>query len=119
MRLLKLFFLVLSLSVVTGFSQDVPVDELPVATINESFYVTLPDGPVENYYYVDISHMVFADEQEAVYLLAGYVTGNLITNEVFYSDGYMILQIHHEYMPEGIELDFMQNYLNHLTKPVE
>lgn len=106
------------LAATSTFAQDVAVEELPIATIDESYYVTLPEIPVVEYYYVDISHLDFEDEQEAIYLLGAYVTGNLITNEVFYSEGYMVIHIHTEYIPdEEIDLEQLQDYLNHLSKP--
>lgn len=119
MKLFKILVMALGLSAVNAHAQDVVIEDLPVATINTSFYVTLPDIPVQEYYFVDISHMVFADEQEAIYLLTSYVTGNLITNEIHYADGYMIIHIHTEYVEGEIELAQLQDYLNHLSKPVE
>ena len=117
MKLLKMLVLVLGLSSVGSFAQDIVVEELPIATISDVYYVTLPDDPVEEYYYIDISHLDFEDEQEAVYLLGAYVTGNLITNEVFYSENYMIVQIHFEYVDGPISLEDLQAYLGILSKP--
>ena len=117
MKLLKMLVLVLGLSSVGSFAQDIVVEELPIATISDVYYVTLPDAPVEEYYYIDISHLDFEDEQEAVYLLGAYVTGNLITNEVFYSENYMIVQIHFEYVDGPIPLEDLQAYLGILSKP--
>jgi len=109
----------LGLAAVNSHAQDIALEDLPVATINSSFYVTLPEIPVAEYYYVDISHMVFADEQEAIYLLTSYVTANLITNEIHFADGYMIIHIHTEYVDGEIDRAELQEYLNNLTKPVE
>ena len=117
MKLLKMLVLVLGLSSVGSFAQDIVVEELPIATISDVYYITLPDAPVEEYYYIDISHLDFEDEQEAVYLLGAYVTGNLITNEVFYSENYMIVQIHFEYVDGPISLEDLQAYLGILSKP--
>jgi hypothetical protein len=117
MKLLKMFVLTLGLSSVGSFAQDMVVEDLPVATISDVYYVTLPDAPVEEYYYIDISHLDFEDEQEAIYLLGAYVTGNLITNEVFYSENYMIIQIHFEYVDGAISLADLQSYLGILSKP--
>ena len=119
MKLFKLLVLAISLVLTTGtFAQDVPAEELPVATIDENYYVTLPEMPVQEYYFVDISHLDFADEQEAIYLLTSYVTANLISNQIFYAEGYMVIRIHLEYIPdEEVDLEQLQDYLNHLTKP--
>lgn len=120
MKLLKIFALAVGLFATGAYAQDYVVEELPIATINEEFYVTLPEITVEEHYYVDISHMDFEDEQEAIYLLTSYVTGNLVSNEVFYTENYMILRVHTEYMPDGeIPREQLQEYLNNLTKPVE
>ena len=108
----------LGLSAVSSFAQDVPVEDLPVATIGETYYVTLPEAPLEEYYYIDISHLEFADEHEAIYLLGAYVSGNLVTNEVFYSENYMILRVHFEYMGATIlAVSELQDYLGQLSKP--
>jgi|TARA_R110000782_G_C14478452_1_gene375650 hypothetical protein len=114
MKTFKLFtLLVILLSTLTTLSQD-----LPIATIDEKYYVTLPNIPVQEYYYVDISHLDFEDKHESVYLLTSYVTANLISNQVFYEDGYMVIRIHLEHIPGGeVSLIELQNYLNHLTKP--
>lgn len=117
MKLLKMLVLAFGLSAVGSYAQDIVVEDLPVATISDVYYVTLPDTPVEEYYYIDISHLDFEDEQEAVYLLGAYVTGNLITNEVFYSENYMIIQIHFEYVDGPISLEDLQAYLGILSKP--
>ena len=117
MKLLKMLVLVLGLTSVGSFAQDYVVEDLPIATISEVYYVTLPDSPVEEFYYIDISDLDFEDEQEAVYLLGAYVTGNLITNEVFYSENYMVIQIHSEYVDGPISLEDLQAYLGILSKP--
>ena len=117
MKLLKTLVLVLGLTSVGSFAQGIVVEDLPVATISDVYYVTLPDAPVEEYYYIDISHLDFEDEQEAVYLLGAYVTGNLITNEVFYSESYMLIQIHFEYVDGPISIEDLQAYLGILSKP--
>jgi len=119
MKLFKLLVFAIGLMLSTGsFSQDVLVEDLPVANIDENYYVTLPEMPVQEYYFVDISHLDFTDEQEAIYLLTSYVTANLISNEVFYTDGYMVIRIHLEHIPgDEVDLAQLQDYLNHLTKP--
>lgn len=119
MRTFKILIMALGLSAVNSFAQDVAIEELPVATINTGYYITLPEIPVQEYYFVDISHMVFADEQEAVYLLGAYCSGNLITNEVHYADHYMIIQIHTEYVEGEIDRVQLQEYLGQLSKPSE
>ena len=117
MKLLKTLLLSFVLTSVGSFAQEIAVEDLPVATISDVYYVTLPEGEVEEYYYIDISHLDFEDEQEAIYLLGAYVTGNLITNEVFYSENYMLIQIHFEYVDGPISLEDMQSYLGILSKP--
>jgi hypothetical protein len=118
MKLLRMFILTVSFFSLTSIAQDVPVDELPVATIASNYYITLPEIPVENYYYVDISHLVFENEAQAVYLLRAYCQGNLITCKVFYPEHYMIIRIHTEYLPDGeVDRARLQTYLGHLPKP--
>ena len=113
-QLLKLILLTIVLTATPASAQ-----EMPRAVINPEYLVSLPtDIPLQEYYFVDISHLDFADEQEAIYLLTSYVTANLISNEVFYSEGYMQIQLHLEYIPESDRtVAKMQNYLNCLTKP--
>lgn len=119
MKLFRILAMALGFTSISSIAQDVPVEELPIATIASNYYITLPEIPVENYYYIDISHMVFADEAEAVYLLSAYCQANLITCEVFYPEHYMIIHIHAEYMPGGVMMDRadLQDYLGHLPKP--
>ncbi len=117
MKLLKLIVLALSLSVMNTYAQELVVEDLPVATINDNFYVTLPEMDVMDDYYVDISGLTFADEDEAIYLLTSFVTGNLVTSTIHYSEGYMIVHIHKEYISGTIALSDMQYYLDHLSKP--
>ena len=102
----------------SAFAQDVPVEELPTATLDENFHLTLnPEAPVSEYYYVDISHLDFANEAEAIKKCRDYLSANLISNEVHYSENYMIVRIHTEYMGDDLSYESIQNYLNHLTKP--
>lgn len=117
MKLFKMLVMALGFTAASAFAQDVPVEDLPVATIDDNFYVTVPDSPISDYYYIDISHLEFADEQEAIYLLGAYVTGNLITNEVFYADNYMIVNIHLEYVGDDFSTTDLQSYLGELSKP--
>ena len=113
-----MFVLIPCLFSLKSIAQDLPVDELPVATIDANYYITLPKTPVENYYYVDISHLVFDNEEQAVYLLRAYCQGNLITCKVFYPEHYMIIRIHTEYLPDGeVDRARLQTYLGHLPKP--
>jgi hypothetical protein len=119
MKLLKILTIALGLASVSSFAQEVVAEELPLATISSDYIITLdPDLPVQNYYKADISHLTFSDETEAKKLLAAYCTGNLISNEVFYSEGYMIIRIHTEYMGGDLDYDKLHEYLhNYLTKP--
>jgi len=115
----RLLFLILPI-LITFNSYSIPVKTPPlaVASIDTNYRITIPSIPIQRYYYVDISHLDFADEQEAIYLLTSYVTANLISNEVFYSEGYMQIQLHLEHIPESDRtVAKMQNYLNCLTKP--
>lgn len=119
MKFLNYILLTLALSSVGVFAQDVSADELPAATIDANYYVTLDNSqPLSEYYKVDISHLSFADEAEATKLLGVYVSGNLISNEVNYSENYMIIHIHTEYVTDPT-LEGIQEYLGLLTKPVE
>ena len=113
-QLLKLILLTIVLTATPASAQ-----EMPRAVINPEYLVSLPtEIPLQEYYFVDISHLDFTDEQEAIYLLTSYVTANLISNEVFYTDGYMVIRIHLEHIPgDEVDLAQLQDYLNHLTKP--
>ena len=118
MKILKSLFLALTLCTFSATAQEGPIEDLPVATLNAGFYLTLDtETPVSNYYYVDISHLDFADETELVKQCNYYLTANLITTVAHYSDNYLIVQIHTEYMGEEASLEQVQTYLNQLTKP--
>lgn len=105
------------LSSVGSFAQELVIEELPVATINENFFVTIPEIPLQENYFIDISHMDFVDEADAIKKFAVFVTGNLVTPDVHYADNYVILHIHTEFMGGDLDIVKMQTYLNQLTKP--
>ena len=102
-----------------SFAQEVTEEELPVATISDSYIVTLPtDIPLTTHYKVDISHLAFTDETEATKTMRQYLTGNLITNEVNYAEQSMIIHIHTEYLNGDLDITKVQHYLsNSLPKP--
>lgn len=118
MTKLKIGMLVLGFLSFASFSQEVDLEELPTATLTEDFFLTLdPSVPITEYYYVDISHMGFANETEAIKTCRNYLSGNLISNEVHFSEGYLIVHIHTEYLGGDLDYVKVQNYLNQLTKP--
>lgn len=119
MKLFKILFLALGFSAMSSFAQDVPIDELPVATINESYLVTVPAIPIQEYYFIDISHLTFADEAEAMKKLEFYLTANVIQPIVHYDENYVILHVLVEYLAGDTDHTNLQFYLEHLTKPVE
>lgn len=101
-----------------SFSQDLDLESLPTATLTEDFYLTLdPSVPVAEYYLVDISHMGFTTEAEAIKSCRNYLSGNLISNQVFFSENYLIVHIHTEYLGGDLDYAKVQNYLNQLSKP--
>lgn len=119
MKLLKILVLALGLSAVSSQAQDLVVEDLPVATITEGFFVTVPEVPMVSDYYVDISHMDFVDEEDAKKKLATFVTGNIVTPILNYEENYFILHVHMEYMGGDYDVAKLQHYLNTLTKPTE
>ena len=83
MKILKLMILAFGLGSFGSFAQEVPVDELPIATIDENYYVTLPvTEMVAEYYYVDISGFGFSTAEEAEKVMNTYVHANLVSNSV-------------------------------------
>lgn len=117
MKILKTLTIFAGLTAFGSFGQ-MPTEDLPSASINSDYYVTLdPASPLSSYYKVDISHLSFENAEAAKKTLGFYVTGNLITNEVHFAENYMIIQIHTEYLPEDTNLEDVQDYLGHLTKP--
>lgn len=115
---LKTLIFTIGFMAFSTFGQDMPIEELPTATLTEDFYLTLdPSVPVSEYYYVDISEMNFVNEAEAIKKCRDYLSANLISNEVHYSENYIIVHIHTEYMDGDLDYDKLQTYLNQLTKP--
>lgn len=110
----------LILGTLSAHAQDIDPEGLPTGTLTTDFYLTLdPSVPVSNYYKVDISHMGFENETEAIKKCRYYLTGNLITNEVHFEEGYIIVRIHTEYMGGDLDYDKLTAYLKQLTKPTE
>lgn len=119
MKILKSLLLTLALSTFGLMAQDVPLEDLPTATLNSDFFLTLnSEAPVSNYYYVDISHLDFASEADLIKQCGYYLTANLITTVANYSENYLLVQIHTEFLAEGTSLEQIQTYLNQLTKPL-
>ena len=75
------------------------------------------DTTIQRYYYINISHLSFENEEEAIKVFKYYLTANLITPEVYYNEKYIMLEILIEYIPEGSDHTELQFYLDHLTKP--
>ena len=119
MKLLKTFLLTLGFMSFGSIAQDIPVEGLPVATINEDYLVTVPEIPIQEYYFIDISHLTFASEEEATKLLEFYLTANVIRPIIHYSDNYVLLHVLVEFLGGDTDYNNLQFYLNHLTKPVE
>jgi len=117
MKLLKIYLLVLGFISFGSIAQDIPVESLPVATINENYLVTVPEIPIQEYYFIDISHLTFASEEEATKLLKFYLTANVIRPIIHYSDNYVVLQVMVEYIDGDTDYNNLQFYLNHLSKP--
>lgn len=118
---MKIFRTLLLVCLLTGgvsFAQDVALEELPSATLNTDFYLTLdPSVPISPYYKADISHLGFESEEEAIKVCRIYLTGNLISNEVHFSENYVLIHIHTEYLNGDFDYAKVQNYLGQLTKP--
>ncbi|MFT5820944.1 MAG: hypothetical protein ACI8ZM_002192 [Crocinitomix sp.] len=119
MKIFKSLFLTIALSTFGLMAQDVPLEELPTATLNSDFFLTLDaESPVSNYYYVDISHLDFTSEADLIKQCNYYLTANLITTVANFSEHYLVVQIHTEYLADGSSLEQVQTYLNQLTKPL-
>jgi hypothetical protein len=119
MKFLKSLFLALALCTFGAIAQDVPLEDLPTANLNADFYLTLDsESPMSNYYFVDISHLDFANEAELIKQCNFYLTANLITTTPHYSENYLIVQIHTEYLGGDATLEQVQTYLNQLSKPL-
>lgn len=119
MKILKTLFLTLALCTFGAVAQDVPLEELPTATLNSDFYLTLDsEAPISNYYFVDISHLDFANEADLIKGCNYYLTANLITTIPHYSENYLLVQIHTEYLGEDASLEQIQTYVNQLSKPL-
>lgn len=104
----------------SSYAQDVPVEDLPTATIADDYYVTIdPTIPIQDFYRADITHLGFTSQTEGQDLLNIYVNGNLIDAALNLEEGYAIIHIHTEFFPAGEEATHaqLQNYLNQLTKP--
>ena len=114
----RLLFLILAiLFTVNSYSIPVKTPPLTVASIDTDYRITVPSIPIQRYYYVDISHLCFDSEEEAIRILEFYLTANLITPIIHYEEGYLIIQILIEYIPDVADYEGLQFYLDHLTKP--
>jgi hypothetical protein len=114
----RLLFLILAiLFTVNSYSIPVKTPPLTVASIDTDYRITIPSIPIQRYYYVDISHLCFDSEEEAIRILEFYLTANLITPIIHYEEGYLIIQILIEYIPDVADYEGLQFYLDHLTKP--
>ena len=114
----RLLFLILAiLFTVNSYSIPVKTPPLTVASIDTNYRITIPSIPIQRYYYVDISHLCFDSEEEAIRILEFYLTANLITPIIHYKEGYLIIQILIEYIPDVADYEGLQFYLDHLTKP--
>ena len=62
-------------------SYSIPIKPKPlaVATIDSNYRVTIPAIPIQRYYYINISHLSFENEEEAINVFKYYLTANLIT----------------------------------------
>jgi hypothetical protein len=100
-----------------SYSIPVKTPPLTVASIDTNYRITVPSIPIQRYYYVDISHLCFDSEEEAIRILEFYLTANLITPVIHYKEGYLIIQILIEYIPDVADYEGLQFYLDHLTKP--
>ena len=110
--LILLLFITLNL-----YSIPVKTQPTAVATIDSNYRVTIPAIPIQRYYYIDISHLSFENEEEAIRIFEYYLTANVITPVIYYKEKYIMLQILIEYIPEVSDYTELQFYLDHLTKP--
>jgi hypothetical protein len=100
-------------------SYSIPIKPKPlaIATIDSNYRVTIPAIPIQRFYYINISHLSFENEEEAIKIFKYYLTANLITPVIYYKEKYIILEILIEYIPDGSDHTELQFYLDHLTKP--
>ncbi len=118
MKILKTLFLSIAFISIKSMAQVMPTEGLPTATLDENFHLTLDLAlPVADYYKVDISHLEFLNEEDAIKKCRVYLTGNLISNEVHFSENFIIVHIHTEYLAGDLDHAKIQTYLNQLRKP--
>ena len=102
-----------------GFGQTMPTEGIPTATISDNLICTLDaDAPLSDYYKIDISHLSFESEEEALLKFKKHLTGNLITNEVHLDENFVIIQIHHAYLGDSPSIERIQNYLTNALPKV-
>ncbi len=94
-------------------AQETPTEDLPLATINNAYTITLDETkPLAEYYKVDLSNLTFKDEAQVKKDMRTFVSGNLISNEVYFEKQFMIIRIHTEYLNSSMGLMEVQTYLN-------
>ncbi len=112
---MKKFLLLVGIILLTtaGLAQtDVPAyDTQGSAEIDLNKCVTLDNSTeVQNYYLIDISHLGLTTENDA-WDYFNYISDNLLTYHVFYSEMKVTLQLHLERTGEPKDINWWNAYL--------
>lgn len=112
---MKKFLLFVGLFVLTtaGIAQsEVPAfKDQGSAEIDVNKCVTLDNSTeVQNYYVIDISHLGLTSEN-AAWDYFNYISDNLLTYHVFYSEMKVTLQLHLERTGEAKDINWWNSYL--------
>ena len=108
-----LLFVGVFLLTTAGFAQtEVPAfGEQGSAEIDLNKCVTLDNSTeVQNFYVLDISHLGLASENDA-WDYFNYISDNLLTYHVFYSDMKVTLELHLERTGEAKDINWWNSYL--------
>ncbi len=119
MKLFRVLFLGLGLITFSSYAQEAAdIEALPEATLTTNYVISFPDAPMTTAYYIDVAHLGFENQTDGEKKLDYYLTGNLVTPELNFEEGYVILHVHTEYMGGDLDMVKLTNYVNNnLNKP--
>lgn len=117
MKLLKTYLIFIFLVSLPVFGQV--SEEFLEAEIGEDFTITLNQSePIQSVYKADISSLGFINEEQASKVFSYFLVANLVSNELHYSEGFVLIKINLDYLPDDATHDALHTYLNQLPKPV-
>ena len=117
MKLFKTYLLLIFLVSLPVFGQ-VSEDYLE-AEISDDFTITLNQTePIQSVYKADITSLGFESEEQATKVFGYFLVANLVSNELHYSEGYVLIKINLEYLAEDATHEALNTYLNQLPKPI-